>query len=346
MPVDKNKIRRYQLYDQYLSNFYVRYSREKILWELNETLRDEGFEEVSASTVNHDISENGNFVRDMCPAVDVVSYKDPTGTTYYRYAERGYSIWKVDLESTELMHLQNALLMLRKFKGLPEMDWVDDLLESLSKRYKLSLPETDAIVELEQNLDLVGMSEHFAPVMNAILNQQVLRVRYNKSYKETIEDKFHPYYLKEYNCRWFAFGWSENDQRVNNLAIDRIVRIESTSLAYRKNEEVDFESYFDDVVGVSSVPDTPKERIRLRLTPQRYNYVKTKPIHWSQHNYDDLHEVTIDVRPNRELSAKLLSLGKDVVIVEASDDFRAIMRNIVSEMYDNYGYVQKDCTNE
>lgn len=338
MPADKNKIRRYQLYDQYLSNFYVCYSREKILLELNETLRAEGFNEVSASTVNHDISENGNFVRDMCPAVDVVSYKDSSGSTYYRYAERGFSIWKVDLEPTELIHLQNALLMLRKFKGLPDMDWVDDLLESLSKRYKLSLPETDAVVELEQNLDLMGMSEFFAPVMDAIFHQQVLRVRYNKSYKEVTADVFHPYYLKEYNCRWFTFGWSENDQRLNTLAIDRIVGIENTALEYRQNKSVDFDSYFDDIVGVSHVLNSPKEKIRLRFTPQRYNYVRTKPIHWSQHNYDKLCEVSIEVCPNRELISKLLSFGNDVWVVDASATFRQTLKDIVSGMYRNYNF--------
>lgn len=344
MPIDKNKIRRYQLYDRYLSNFYVRYSRERILWELNETLRSEGLNEVSASTVNHDISENGNFVRDMCPAVDVVSYNDPSGTKYYRYAERGYSIWKIDLDATELMHLQNALLMLRKFKGLPEMDWVDDLLESLSKRYKIDLPETDAVVEMEQNLDLSGMAEFFTPLLNAILNRQTLKVKYNRSYQNVDEDVIHPYYIKEYNCRWFAFCWSTIHQQVRSFAIDRILSIESCSDEYRMNTEIDFGSYLDDVVGVSLNPNIQMEKIRLRFNPFRYNYVRTKPLHASQHNYDDVCEITIEVRPNNELIALLLSYGKDVSIVEASDDFRLQMQNIVSEMYSNYGCVQKTCT--
>lgn len=336
MPLDRNKIRRYQEYDKYLSNFYAMYSRQRILDELNETLHKEGFPEVSKSTVNHDISEKGNFVNDMCPAVEVKSYSDSTGTTYYRYAERGFSIWKTDLDSSELAQLQNALLMLKKFKGLPEMDWVEDLLCSLSKRYKFKLPDSDTVIEIEQNLDLEGMTEFFSPILNAILHKQVLKVRYNRSYLAEEEDYIHPYYLKEYNCRWFAICWSEKYQQVKNFAIDRIIDKEDTSKEYRLNDSIDFGTYWDDIVGVSQEPDIPLEKIRLKFTPQRYHYAQTKPLHPSQHNYPESNEITIEVIPNNELIALLLSYGKDVKIVDASDEFRKKMREIVVEMGKNY----------
>ena len=142
MAIDKNKLIRYRVYDRCFSNFNKMYTRSMLRDKVNEALLAAGLEEVGQSTVNHDISPNGNFDRDMRPEVEVVAHKcsgilDTKETTYYRYAEKGYSIWKVDLDETQLRQLQNALLMLRQFKGLPDMEWVDELLESLHKQYKI-----------------------------------------------------------------------------------------------------------------------------------------------------------------------------------------------------------------
>lgn len=351
MPIDRNKFIRYQVYDRCFANFKVKYSRSALLSECNRALRQASLPEVSQSTVNHDISENGNFVTDLCPEVEVKAYKDifvgndKKEATYYRYAKEGFSIWRIDLDETQLLQLQNALLMLRRFRGLPKMEWVEDLLEGLSKQYRLNLPDTDAVVEMEHNMYLTGMDEYFEPLLIAILQQQVLHITYNAAYRNTVEDFIHPYYLKEFNCRWFVMAWSEKDQRINNMAIDRIEKLEVVGKTYRPNVDIDFQTYFDDVVGVTVLPNTEPELIRLRFTPHRYNFVRTNILHPSQHNYDDACEITISVCPNKELTGKLLYFGKDVTIVEASETFREEMRNIVAEMYKNYGCVQEGCTN-
>ena len=140
MAIDKNKLIRYRVYDRCFSNFNVMYTRSMLRDKVNEALRSSPNtlqEEVGQNTVNHDISPNGNFVREMrvfMEDVCLVAYKSSSGiegtneTTYYRYSKRGFSIWKVDLEETQLQQLQNALLMLKQFKGLPDMDWVQDLM--------------------------------------------------------------------------------------------------------------------------------------------------------------------------------------------------------------------------
>ena len=50
------------------------------------------------------------------------------------------------------------------------------------------------------------------------------------------------------------------------------------------------------------------EEIEIQLTPETYPYVKTKPIHHSQKNYDDECKVKIRVIRNRELEMKLKSI--------------------------------------
>ena len=322
MAIDKNKLIRYRVYDQCFSNFNKMYTRSMLRDKVNEALLAAGLEEVGQSTVNHDISPNGNFDRDMRPEVEVVAHKcsgilDTKETTYYRYAEKGYSIWKVDLDETQLRQLQNALLMLRQFKGLPDMEWVDELLESLHKQYKIIIPETDAVVELDYNPDLTGLVSFFSPILNATLHKSALKITYNGGYETPYQDTIHPYYIKEYNNRWFVYGWSDKDERINTMAIDRFISVELSGKTFRPNIDVDFSEYFDDIVGVTRYSDAQPQLIRLRFTSQRYNYVATKPIHGlTQHNNDDQHEITIEVRPNRELEALILSFGSDVEVLE------------------------------
>jgi predicted DNA-binding transcriptional regulator YafY len=94
---------------------------------------------------------------------------------------------------------------------------------------------------------------------------------------------------------------------------------------------VDFSEYFDDIVGVTRYADDRAQLIRLRFTPQRYNYVVTKPIHGlTQRNYDDRYEITIEVRPNRELEALILSYGGDVEVLEPLE-----LRNRIAEKIQN-----------
>ncbi|HAQ71030.1 MAG TPA: WYL domain-containing protein, partial [Flavobacteriales bacterium] len=63
----------------------------------------------------------------------------------------------------------------------------------------------------------------------------------------------------------------------------------------------DAEVYFDPIVGVSRPFDGEIEEIEIQLTLESYPYVKTKPIHHSQKNYDDEFKVKIKVIRNKEL---------------------------------------------
>ena len=325
MAIDKNKLIRYRVYDQCFSNFNKMYTRSMLRDKVNEALLAADLEEVGQSTVNHDISPNGNFVSDMSVFMEdvcLVAYKSSSGiegtneTTYYRYSKRGFSIWKVDLEETQLQQLQNALLMLKQFKGLPDMDWVQDLMESLCKRYKIELPKADAIVELDYCPDLVGLDSFFASILNATLHKSALNITYNGGYTCEYQDIIHPYYIKEYNNRWFVFAWSEKDERVNTMAIDRFVAVEQSNNTYKENTKINFARHFNDVIGVTHYDDVRPEIVRLRFTPQRYNYVATKKLHETQQKYDNRCEIIIRVRPNRELEALILSFGADVEVLE------------------------------
>lgn len=113
------------------------------------------------------------------------------------------------------------------------------------------------------------------------------------------------------------------------------------------NTGVDFEHYFDDIVGVTIPKDeVVKEHIVLKFTKQRFPYVTSKPIHHSQETVSEEEcTISIDVRPNRELTAQLLSFGPDVEIL-SPDGVRDEISKKIEENFKKYFPAQNDCTQE
>jgi predicted DNA-binding transcriptional regulator YafY len=102
-----------------------------------------------------------------------------------------------------------------------------------------------------------------------------------------------------------------------NLALDRIVSFRSSEGSFVPNTNIDFNTYFDDIIGVTIPnPDVKKETITLRFTEARFPYVESKPIHPSQQIVDaNTHTITISVRPNRELFQRLFSFIPDIEVI-------------------------------
>ena len=112
-------------------------------------------------------------------------------------------------------------------------------------------------------------------------------------------------------------GWNEEYESITNVALDRIVSIKELTNTY-KTQEIDFQEYFDDVVGVSIPQNKEPEKIFLRIDNSLYPYIKTKPLHGSQtekevHDLYTLIELT--VIPNYELESLLLSYGEGIEII-------------------------------
>lgn len=108
---------------------------------------------------------------------------------------------------------------------------------------------------------------HYTELFNAIINKQALKVVYRPNFKEAHAYTFHPYHLKQYNNRWFVFGLSTTDRcsQIMNMSIDRIESFEICNACYIENSNIDFDAYFDDVVGVTVPNNKEVETIRLKV---------------------------------------------------------------------------------
>jgi hypothetical protein len=81
--------------------------------------------------------------------------------------------------------------------------------------------------------------------------------------KKPVNYKMNPYFLKQYNKRWFLFGLNSFDKLLYTLPLDRIKKIDITKDDYIENTIVNFSEYFEDIIGVSRrLEDNP---IKIKL---------------------------------------------------------------------------------
>jgi len=118
--------------------------------------------------------------------------------------------------------------------------------------------------------------------------------------------------LKEYNNRWFLFGWNHDDNYIQNLALDRMQEIDSTGEMYVDNQ-TDFTEYFEDIIGVSNDLKAKVEDVAIRLSDSIIPYIKSKPLHGSQIIKDNI--LHLKVKLNYELEAVILSYGENMRVL-------------------------------
>ena len=172
------------------------------------------------------------------------------------------------------------------------------------------------MISFERNLDYTG--ENFiTQLFNAIVNKRVLSIEYEPFGQEMSAIQFHPYFLKQYNNRWFVFGLNEeNNIATWNLALDRIKSLEEIHVTYRQNE-TDWDFHFSSIYGVSKPFDKNEEEIHLLFSKRQAPYIITKPIHETQKHYEveDGLLVKIKVIPNFDLEQLILSFGEGVKVL-------------------------------
>ncbi len=76
---------------------------------------------------------------------------------------------------------------------------------------------------------------------------------------------FHSYYVKQFNNRWFLFGFEDKYESISNLALYRITKLNVVNdIPFKPNITIDFKHHFEDIIGISiSKYDVEKEHIVL-----------------------------------------------------------------------------------
>ena len=114
-------------------------------------------------------------------------------------------------------------------------------------------------------------------------------------------------------------GVEENHKdQIWNLALDRIQSIETSKDCPYIKLDIDWNDYFDDIIGVTNIESVPVEKVHFLVHGKTAHYIFTKPLHGSQvakwldeSNLD----VTLKVKINYELESLLLSYAPSITLL-------------------------------
>lgn len=332
MPNSKNYSIREQVLDRYLGSGRW-YSRQQLEDFCNRALTERGESPVTSRTT---------LLNDMVAIANkyaiTIETKRVGKIVFYRYKQRDFSIYKSELSEQEYHYLMEALNVLRRFKGMPQFDWVEELDVRFRNTF-LGRVDQRTIVGFQDGSGNSGM-EHFTPLFNAITDKVTLLLTYQGSRrKEPWQYTVSPYYLKEYNKRWFLLGKSPGYERISTYALDRIVSIENAGIPY-EDTDIDFDQRYQDVVGIT-ISEGERQQVDIRFSQEQAKYVLTKPLHHSQQVVSEDGEgivLRLEVIPNYELEQAILSFGEHAEVL-APAWLREKMNKRIADALKRYGHV-------
>jgi predicted DNA-binding transcriptional regulator YafY len=317
MPANKNALIRYKVLDKCFRNPGKRYFIDDLILECESVLAeiDPTTNGISRKQIFNDIA----FMESPEGwAIELERHKDGK-RVYNRYSDVEFSINNMPINEVELVQLKSAYMTLSQFKGMPQFEWIEELLTKL-RQGMLSTEMEAPVMEFEHNPFLRGI-HHLGPLFNAIVYKKPLLISYQPfEYEHPTNVEIHPHYLKQYNSRWFLFGYNPKIGRHDwNLALDRIVDIKEDGVGFMENTVIDWQDYFDDMIGVTKPDGSNSEDVILVFTGKTGHYIESKPLHGSQKSKwldPDTLEVRLRLLVNYELERLILSYADVVRVVE------------------------------
>lgn len=337
MSQNRKALLRYRILDKCFSDKHNKYFIEDLHERVNNALEDVAILPVSKRQIYSDIDFMKSSDGWEAPIVSL-----PDGKRKYLKYSHDFSIMETPITSSEMEQLESLITSLSRLQGIPMYDWMDELLSNLRKRFGGSKDDSN-FIGFEQNRDLKGL-RYLSDLINFTITHQAIVVEYKPFGKNVQQWTIHPYYLKQYNNRWFVLGYNSKYDDLSFIALDRIESLSKADIPFIENKNFDFEDYFKNIIGVSIEENKTIEHVLLKFTPNRLPYVLSKPLHSSQ-KIENRREgiISINVIPNKELVSELIWFGSDVEVL-APDSLREKIKQKIAEMHKKYFDVKNDFT--
>jgi predicted DNA-binding transcriptional regulator YafY len=315
MSVNKLALIRYKAIDMCLKNRYRKWTLEDLIEKVSHVLYEsEGITSgVSKRTVQADIQ----LMRS-----DKLGYNAPIvvlNKRYYAYEDPAYSITNAPINDADVDKMKEIVEVLKQFNGFNYFEEMSDMIARLENNLYKSTHKNKNCIQFENNKQLKGL-HLISPLHQAILHKIPLLIEY-KSFKAAASQHniYYPYLLKEYRNRWFLIVKPKKGSTLITLALDRILdHQELIKEKFVEYEGVDFEQYYNDLLGVTKSEKDRAQKVILEVSKQHAPYLLTKPLHHSQTVLNENEEsiiIRIEVVLNFELEREILGLGEYVKVI-------------------------------
>ncbi|MDA9089777.1 WYL domain-containing protein [Maribacter arcticus] len=304
---------RYNILDECFRKRNYRF--DELLNALNESLEihypNEG---ISIRTLREDLKvfrdKKNGFGAPLLDNARVLKYSNPN-----------FSIAQRPLLEYEQYLIDAAQQLLERFENDPKYDKLAEALIKFQDEEDQQENDSSKILFYDHNDEYTGIG-YLKPFYIGIKKKQVFQITFqgfNDKVPSTFE--FHPNILKQYNRRWFVYGFN-NSKKIIAWSIpldERLISFNIVEEASYIESETNWEEFFRTMVGVRKQIGQITQKVVLRFYNGREGYFKTKPL---VPDYDEFFEeekkdqVWFETIINPELVQQLLSYGKDVEVLE------------------------------
>lgn len=336
MPANRNALIRYKTIDACLRNRYRKWTLEDLIEKVSEAMYEyEGMDKgISRRTIQADLQMMRSDKLGYFAPIVVVDKK------FYTYEDPTYSITQIPLTELDLQRMNEAVEVLRQFKGFSHFQQLTDVIQKLEGHVYAAKHHQRTVIDFEKNENLRGLS-FLETLYQAVVQQKAVSMTYQSfRAREANQFTFHVWWLKEYKNRWFAVGVKNHLTEVLHLALDRIIECGiDEDKPFRANEHLQPEAFYQHVIGVTVQPNQRPRRVRLWVAAAHAPYLETKPLHSSQVTLERQPEgvvIELFVQLNFELEKEILGFG-EIIKVLSPDALRKRIQQRLKEGAENYG---------
>lgn len=250
---------------------------------------------------------------------------------YYTYEDPSYSITNIPLSEADLGKMNEAVNVLKQFKGFSHFKNLTEVVQKLEDHVYSNSHHEPPVIHFDRNDRLKGI-ELLDIIHEAIVNKKPLEVCYQSfTARAASTFIFHAWWLKEFKNRWFMVGIKDKKQIIH-LALDRILEISiHTKEKFIENTETTAEEFYKDVIGVTVFPNARPSKVVLFVNRTHAPYIETKPLHASQEITKRLKDgiiVQLTVQLNYELEKEILGFGMGVTVLSPKRLQQSIRENL------------------
>jgi predicted DNA-binding transcriptional regulator YafY len=315
MPVNRNALIRYKAIDSCLRNRQRKWTLDKLIEKVSNALYEyEGMDKgISRRTIQADIQiMRSNKLGYNAPII-IVDKK------YYTYEDPDYSITNIPLTEQDLGRMNEAVEVLKQFKGFSHFSALNQVVQKLEAHVYTAANRLQPVIDFEKNERLRGL-EHLDGIYKSIVQAKALQVTYQSfTAREPNTFIFHTWWLKEFKNRWFAVGVKEKDGQVLNLALDRMIALSLVDKPnYIDNDSITITDYYHNIIGVTVHANSRPRNVRLFISKLHAPYVETKPFHHSQEVVERSEKgitINLKVQLNFELEKEILGFGDGIIVL-------------------------------
>ncbi|GAB4003909.1 WYL domain-containing protein [Spirosoma migulaei] len=343
MPANRNALVRYKTLDACLRNRMRKWALDDLIEAVSEALYEyEGIDKgISRRTVQADLQLMRSDKLGYFAPIVVLDKK------YYTYEDPNYSITNIPLSDGDLSRMNEAVEVLKQFKGFSHFTALNEVVQKLEDHVYSTAQKSVPVIDFEKNEHLKGL--HFLDELyQAVIQKRTLQIEY-QSFSARLSQTFcfHVWWLKEFKNRWFAVGVRDGKGYLMNLALDRMLSIRvDPEVDYVCNQSIDPNAHYHDVIGVSVSENLRPINVKLFVNRLHAPYVETKPLHHSQHVVERTEQgivIQLRVQHNFELEKEILGFGEGMHVLEPERLRRVIQKRLQAGL-DAYKVVGTDNT--